>query len=84
MILALGQAKAGDAARGKSISFWKVYVEEYSVGARPGYGGKCFVTVRGLFDEFEAACGEQFSRPARNFWPSSTIRIRLAYLTHSW
>src|SRR5215467_5868232 len=45
----------------KSVSFRKVYVEEYSVGARSGYCGKCLVTIRGLFDELETACGEQFS-----------------------
>ena len=67
----------------KSVSSRKVYVEEYSAGARPGYGRKCFVTVVGLFDELETACGEQFSRRAELLVVVNN-QDPVGRLTHSW
>jgi len=68
----------------KSVSYRKVYVEEYSVGASPGYGRKCFVTVVGLFDELETACGEQFSRRSAELLAVVNNQDPVGRLTHSW
>jgi len=60
------------------------YVDEYSVGARSRYGGKCFVTVRGLFDELETACGEQFSRRSAELLAVVSNQNPVGHLMHSW
>src|SRR5262249_58447255 len=45
----------------ESVSPREVDVEEYPVRARPGYSGKCLLTVRSLIDELETAFGNQLS-----------------------
>jgi hypothetical protein len=76
--------KLGLRKSSKSVSSRKFYVEEYSVGVRLGYGGKCFVTVRGLFDELETACGEQFSRRSAELLAVVNNQDPVGHLTHSW
>ena len=60
----------------------KVYVEEYSVWARPGGSGKCLVTVCGLIDELEAIFDKQFNSRSTEVRVVVNNQDPLAHITH--
>jgi hypothetical protein len=75
---------SGSQQRGyrESVSPREVYVEEYSVWARPGDSGKCLVTICDLIDELETTFHEQFNSRSAEVRVVVNNQDPLTHITH--
>ena len=84
MFLALGQAAASDAATANPSDPGRLMSRSIPSGHARAMAESASLPSAASSMSSKPRAASNSAAPARNFWPSSTIRIRLTYLTHSW